>query len=411
MSYALSVLYIILVRCASTLNTYRDSKTANKIFWGDTLINLKQELQNYPPINLKSIEENTPDIPDDIKNSIILYNKALDSIRFGSEDIAIIELKKVLSMNPNFYEAMNLLGVCYAYTKDFDKASEVFKRVAAAESNGVKAQEYLTLLNSGHDTLSSPKTFKRRSIVQKSGTKSKVESVDTKPVSLESKNLRKGGIFRYVACAAIGALVVLLAMLPAIFGRSANEEALNALNAEKEVLNEKLATFESDYKMLEQRNESLQNDLETANASTDYYKACIKLYEAKDLFSERNYEAAADMLLLIRTVDFKEEDKERFDKLNNDVMPAAANAAFNEGYRLFSIGKYQEALERLNKIQIYKHDYESVDRVLYYIGKCYMELNDSRNAVATFQKIISTYPQSKYSGYSKLRLDELTRIP
>ena len=58
------------------------------------MIDFKKELQNYPPIDLNKLSESNPDMPDNIKNSIMLYNKALEKFRFGSEDIAIIELKK-----------------------------------------------------------------------------------------------------------------------------------------------------------------------------------------------------------------------------------------------------------------------------------------------------------------------------
>ena len=82
-------------------------------------------------------------IPEDIKNSILLYNNALENLKMDSEDIAMIELKKAISLNPDFYEAINLLGVCYYYLKDYDKAEEIFEKVARAESNGVRAFNYL----------------------------------------------------------------------------------------------------------------------------------------------------------------------------------------------------------------------------------------------------------------------------
>ena len=65
------------------------------------MINLKQELEGYAPINFKDVEKGAGDIPDNVKNSIVLYNKALESLKSGSEDIAIIELKKAISMHPD----------------------------------------------------------------------------------------------------------------------------------------------------------------------------------------------------------------------------------------------------------------------------------------------------------------------
>ena len=116
------------------------------------MIDLRQEIQDYNIINLRDISQNESEIPDNIRNSIFLYNKAIESIRNGSEDIAIIELKKAISMNPHFNEAMNLLGLCYSYTKDNAKAAEAFDKVIKAEQNSVKALRYMSLMNSSEDT-------------------------------------------------------------------------------------------------------------------------------------------------------------------------------------------------------------------------------------------------------------------
>jgi len=54
----------------------------------------------------------------------VLYNKALEDFRAKSEDIAIIELKKAISLNPDFHEAMNLLGIFYMYMIKLQKFSK-----------------------------------------------------------------------------------------------------------------------------------------------------------------------------------------------------------------------------------------------------------------------------------------------
>jgi hypothetical protein len=127
------------------------------------LIDLKQAIKDFGVINPKDISQNEADIPDNIRNSVFLYNKAIESLRTGSEDIAIIELKKAVSMNPHFYEAMNLLGVCYGYIKDNVRAAEMFDRVIKAEQNSVKALRYLSIINNGDDDEGSakPRTRKR----------------------------------------------------------------------------------------------------------------------------------------------------------------------------------------------------------------------------------------------------------
>lgn len=92
------------------------------------MMDFKNELQNYSMIDLDRLSETNPNMPDNIKNSIQLYNKALEDFRAKSEDIAIIELKKAISLNPDFHEAMNLLGIFYMYIGENDKAAETFSK-------------------------------------------------------------------------------------------------------------------------------------------------------------------------------------------------------------------------------------------------------------------------------------------
>src|SRR5690554_1043093 len=104
------------------------------------------ELKKFSEIDIGNLQKNVKDLPDDMINSIKLYNKAIDSLKRDSEDIAIIELKKAVSLNPGFNEAINLLGLCYAYIGEKDLAQEMFSRVVDSESNGIKAFNYLKVI-------------------------------------------------------------------------------------------------------------------------------------------------------------------------------------------------------------------------------------------------------------------------
>ena len=112
-------------------------------------MDLKAELENFRPINLEEIVPEVDKITANVRNSILLYNKAIESLRSGSEDIAVIGLKKATSMNPGFNEAFNLLGICYSYMGEREKAAEAFNRVIKAESNSVLAMNIMQRLGMG----------------------------------------------------------------------------------------------------------------------------------------------------------------------------------------------------------------------------------------------------------------------
>ena len=59
---------------------------------------------------------------DSINQTIKKYNQALSYCQQGSKDLAVIQLKKVLSMNPKFIRAHLLLALLYMDAEHWDKA-------------------------------------------------------------------------------------------------------------------------------------------------------------------------------------------------------------------------------------------------------------------------------------------------
>lgn len=370
------------------------------------MIDLKQELQDYHIINLKDIAQNEADISDNIRNSVILYNKAIESLRSGSEDIAIIELKKAISMNPNFYEAMNLLGVCYSYTNENMKAAEVFERVVKAENNSVKAMKYLNQLNSNDDTLSGRMKARKKPAAIES--KEEVSEKKALPTDIKKEQLRN--VIRVLAGVAAGALLITVISHFNPGSVNAPDVPANTGDVENKT-NDELQQYKMAYDQLNAKYDLLQKDKEAANKQADYYKSVIKLYDIESLASKKQYESAAEMLLLMKTVDFKEADKQKFDSLNKTVMPAAAWVVYDEGYSSYNDRKYADSLKLLDKVQVYDPKFERMDAVLYYMGRSNQQLFDSRAAIALYQKLIDNFPNSTYAKNAKIKLKDLTELP
>lgn len=366
------------------------------------MINLQQELENFSVIDPKTLTEGAAEIPDNIKNSIILYNKALENLKSNNEDIAIIELKKAVAMNPNFSEAMNLLGICYSYTKAYSKASEMFEKVASIENNGIKAQKYLKAIND-QDTGKIKNEIKSNTV--QDVKVNKLENIkkaiktylDIQKWNINSSNIKKAV---YIA---LGLILILVIYSASGLGKR-NVKVSSSVQQQGSGNDAKVNQLSSD-------NKNLDAQLKAANAEVDYYKNVCKLLGAENLFISGNYEAAGDMLALLKTVSFKDDYKAKYEELNGKVMPKAAWSAFEQGCSMFASADYKGAIDKLSKVQAYGNEWSYMDATLYKIGICYKEINDSRNAVSTFQKIIDTYPNSQYAVYAGYRIKELTAVP
>ena len=128
------------------------------------MFNISEELSNFKPVDLENIEQKIGAIPDDMKNAMELYNKALNEINNRNEDIAIIALKKAISIYPEFYEAMNLMGLCYIAIGQEENAREVFNRVIQMDDNSLRAARYIKRLDGDvSDDFESSQTSKTKS--------------------------------------------------------------------------------------------------------------------------------------------------------------------------------------------------------------------------------------------------------
>lgn len=372
-------------------------------------MDLKAELQNFKAINLEEIVQDHEKMPDNMRNSIFLYNKAIESLASGSEDIAIIELKKATSMNPQFYEAMNLLGICYSYLDDKEKAAETFNKVIKAESNSILAMNYIQRFGLS-ESVAPQKSKQAKPAADQPGEPLKRIRADKTPS--RNKHVNKQKIFNI---ARIGAGFALGLLLSAILFLSLPQKEAEPPVPDQSMAgssdNDMKAEYEAKYAELDNKYSLLQKDKESLALQADYYKATLKLYEINALASDKKYEDAAGMLLLMKTVEFKDTEKDFFNKLYQSVMPQAAQMAYDQGYKLYNARKYQDSLKKLEKVQVYDPQFKRMDAVLYYMGRSCQFLKDSRSAVALFQKLIDGYPNTTYAKSAKVRLKELTQIP
>lgn len=387
------------------------------------MLDIKNELKNFRVISLGNVENSLDEVPDKIKESIVLYNDAIANIEKGSSDIALIALKKAISINPGFSEAMNLLGLCYAYAGESVKASEMFDKVIDSERNGAKALIYKKQLENGGE-------FSAKSFADKKKSKGKAEKSDAvmsaagKPAADKSekpKTTSVGGpkpqVIRYLLCFLAGAAVLLAICYPYIFGSkntgNGSEEAQKALASLEEMqkdyseLQQKYTKLSNEYNEIKMQDELKLQQLEESNSRLAYLAPLQTLLGAYRSADERKYEAAADALLTINGGTLQTDDKASFEKLRAEVMPLAAAAVYEEGKTLCQTQRqYAEALEKLSKVHKYVSDYKYTD-VTYYIGKCHQMLGEYDSALEYYNIILEKYPDSFYVQYVKVRVAEI----
>ena len=83
-----------------------------------------------------------------INQTIKKYNQALAYCQQGSKDLAVIQLKKVLSMNSKFIRAHQLLALLYMDAEQWEKAKRELTKCLALDRNNTTTLVYMKEVDS-----------------------------------------------------------------------------------------------------------------------------------------------------------------------------------------------------------------------------------------------------------------------
>lgn len=102
-------------------------------------------------------------------------------------------------------------------------------------------------------------------------------------------------------------------------------------------------------------------------------------------------------------------DSQYADMAKSKLGIARNNLAENEFYVgsfYFKKGNYKAALERFNAVMSKYPDFAAMDKVLFYAGKAYVEMNEKDKGKALLEKLSNDYPLSGYTNKAKKILSD-----
>ncbi len=369
------------------------------------MIDFDLEIKNIQPINIKNMELKQYKINDNIIKSIILYNKAIAEIRTKDLDLAIKDLKKALSYNQGFAEAMKLLGLCYVSNKEYKRSEKTFKKLMKYEIYNEIAKAYIKELLVENNT---SKTLQRIRSVKSSYNSGKKQSI-------VRKYLRGKSIIGFSILVIIGTGFIIAYGVPSMLQTFSPEvETTNKLVNADAKIEEKTEENEVSTAISYEEYESVQKKLEDTKIELDDYKkkydVLLLLNEVEKSYQDGNYEKAAQDLLHIKKMRFDDGTKVKFDKLWWDIKTNGLWPIYNHGNRLYKEGKYQEALPKLKIVSEIDPNLDLMPWVTYQIGMCYKETKDNTNALVFFQKVKDNYPKSNFATSSETMINQIRDI-
>ncbi len=380
------------------------------------MLNVSEELEGYEPIDLKAIENYSSDLSENTMEAIHLFNKALDDMQSGSEDMAIIALKKAISLHPAFYEAMNLLGLCYLATGNDDKGRAAFKKVIEADDSSIKAMQYLNKL----DVAGEPQEGNTIAVKRKNSRNTKTQKNTGLFGAWLAKGLQSEDNNLYGLKYILGLLVGILLMGFIWYMVPTNKSLLSFERVENIVKNPEL---EKQIEQLTERTQKLEQDLKERKEenlklmdSFQSYKDWVaRLDQADNEYKSGKFAQSADLLMNKQGTTIPDDLMGRQQELWDTVRIAASEQLYQEGNKIYngntanSSDVYRQALEKYENALIFiEQDKVSYLPALYYqAGKAAARSNALERAVELFEALTRDFTNSQYSSYANSRLKEI----
>lgn len=382
-----------------------------------------QETHNEADYYIKQVQSN-PNKLENYSQMVKKYNAALFSAQNGDEDMAIIQLKKVVNMNPKFIRANQLLALLYMMTEKKEnrvRAYRLMKSISQVDVTNTTTLYYLKELSDVQVKTETPaaKPAERRDPgVRK--TLPKVDDNAYKPITLYKEEKPSIMPFLHVLLGVIAGIVVMHFLItPALNYRSNAQD-----NQDFKNYSEKLASGDSDVTSLQNENKNLQKQVEDLTQKVDELQggsptdiAAIQeiydnLIKAMQFYMEDDKLSAAKTLAKVQEESLSGDTAVQFYREIKQETYSTASASFFEKGRDCYNGEgeyagnqdYDKAIKLLEKSL--KFDETNTDSI-YFLGRCYQKKSEMETAKEYYNQIVNDYPDSPRASEASSRLREM----
>lgn len=348
---------------------------------------------------------------DSINQTIKKYNRALALCGQDSQDLAVIQLKKVLSMNPRFIRAHQLLALLYMQKEDWEKAERELRKCVDIDRNNVQTLSYLKeveLMLMPDESVRQPARRKKDEAIRyRSENELIIQPLNVK----EPKRSGVPTLLNMAIGLIIGLAVTYFLLVPSAQANVRNEEQqkIAKISSESDNKTARIQELESRMADLEAEAEELSRQIEGYMGTDGTLQITEELiHVAASYIVSRDALSAADELeALSGTLDIGEMTegfRELYQAVFAAVGPEIVSSCYTAADNAYKTRNYTASIEALQKAVYY--DPENAE-VFYLLAQSYRMNGDGEDAIAAYDRVIELIPGSARANYSKTYRDQL----
>lgn len=362
-----------------------------------------QPEENMADYYMESLQA-SPTNFDNLNQTIKKYNVALQAAKQGNSDLAIIQLKKVVSANPHYIRALQLLALLYMKSGENEKARRCLVKASKIDVANITTLTYLEEI----------KRVMPGSSTQADQKVDTGESVPQPIAPLDSYKEDKPNYIAFISFFAgimIGISVLYALVIPTVRNNimnaynekerdyasviSVHNATISSLESERDVLKKQVAELQVKVDGIVEYDEEQYDELLKLAAEYPTYLEKIQMAVEEETFLDNLalYEEFAQKLKNIE-LRFAENEAavEVYEAMTNSVFTIFADQCYDYGHTIYTNGDYDEALPYLEMAYAYRKDDAEI---LYFLARTYHRLGEYEKAIPVYTDLVENHPDSK----------------
>lgn len=345
--------------------------------------------------------QNNPSRYDVIRQTMKKFNQALAYCRQGSKDLAVIQLKKVLSLSPRFVKAHLLLALLHIDNEDWEKARRELNKVLNIDKGNTQALLYLMEVEKMLTPDDIEKNDRRRRKEETVRYQSDNEMI-IQPTNL-ADGTRSGfsTVLNVIIGLIIGAAAMYFLVFPATKQAAQNEAQgrVDYIAGKLDAKTNQIQQLENQLATLEKAKAQLEADLDAYEGTEGKLKEMDQLYAAASVYlTTQDTNQTAERLDWIRENVKIEECSEEFQSLYGALLgiigPELSKSYHSEGFVSFRNEDFDSAIRSYSKAVYYDPNNAEA---LFDLGNAYRRNGDGVNAVEVYSRVIDLFPDTDWA--------------
>lgn len=343
--------------------------------------------ENIANYYIKKVQE-TPSELETINQAIHKYNQCLIYCQQNGEDLAIIQLKKVVAAHPTFLKAHQLLALLYLHTEQYAKARQILRRAHKMDTTNEITLSYMhELAQIRSQKVAKLKEDKNQTVSYNLGNETIIQ-----PASASLKD--NAGVLTIVNILigiAVGAAVIWFLIVPSVNQKKAGEANRNVTELSEQIASKdaQINALKKELEGYRSSSDEAESAIATAQSTQESYEKLMTVYNQYQGGNTSN----ADMLegLLAVTPDaLGEQGKAIYGEISGDLFPKMCERLYAQAQSDMEGGSYGEAVTALESVIRMDEGYDE-GKALKLLGDAYAGNGDAEKAKETYEKVTANY--------------------